>query len=47
MLSAKVQDVGMQIGRRQRAFRKGTAGVSTNWVTANYMFFDRGTFWAR
>ena len=25
--------------------RKGTNGVSTNGVTANYMFFDRGTFW--
>ena len=26
-------------------FRKGTNGVSTNGVTANFMFFDRGTFW--
>ena len=25
--------------------RKGTNGVSTNGVTANLMFFDRGTFW--
>ena len=25
--------------------RKGTNGVSTNGVTANFMFFDRGTFW--
>ena len=25
--------------------RKWTNGVSTNWVTANVMFFDRGTFW--
>ena len=25
--------------------RKGTTGVSTNGVTANLMFFDRGTFW--
>ena len=25
--------------------RKGTNGVSTNVVTANVMFFDRGTFW--
>ena len=24
--------------------RKGTHGVSTNGVTANYMFFDRGIF---
>ena len=24
---------------------KGTNGVSTNGVTANFMFFDRGTFW--
>ena len=26
--------------------RKGTNGVSTSGVTANVMFFDRGTFWA-
>ena len=25
--------------------RKGTNGVSTNGVTANFVFFDRGTFW--
>ena len=25
--------------------RKGTNEVSTNGVTANCMFFDRGTFW--
>ena len=25
--------------------RKGTNGVSTNGVTANFMFFDGGTFW--
>ena len=25
--------------------RKGTNGVSTNGVTANFIFFDRGTFW--
>ena len=25
--------------------RKGTNGVSTNEVTANFSFFDRGTFW--
>ena len=25
--------------------RKGTNGVSTNGVTANFLFFDRGTFW--
>ena len=25
--------------------RKGTNGLSTNGVTANFMFFDRGTFW--
>ena len=28
-----------------RGLRKGTNGVSTNGVTANIMFFDRGTFW--
>ena len=28
-----------------RGFRTGTNGVGTNGVTANYMFFDRGTFW--
>ena len=25
--------------------RKGTNGVSANGVTANFMFFDGGTFW--
>ena len=25
--------------------RKGTNGVSTTGVTANFIFFDRGTFW--
>ena len=25
--------------------RRGTDGVSTDGVTANFMFFDRGTFW--
>ena len=29
----------------KRGVRKGTNGVSTNWVTAIYMFVDRGTFW--
>ena len=27
------------------ANRKGTNGVSTNGVTANFMCLDRGTFW--
>ena len=27
------------------SFRKGTNGVSTNGVTANLMFLDRGSFW--
>ena len=31
--------------RRRDAHRKGTNGVSTNGVTANFMLFDRGTFW--
>ena len=26
-------------------FRTGTRGVSTNGVTANFIFVDRGTFW--
>ena len=30
---------------RQGTSRKGTNGFSTNWVTANFMFLDRGTFW--
>ena len=30
---------------RLRAARKGTTGVSTNGVTANFMLFARGTFW--
>ena len=29
----------------QRGARKGTNGVSTDGVTATFMFFDRGTFW--
>ena len=28
-----------------RTIRKGANGVSTNGVTADFMFFDRGTFW--
>ena len=28
-----------------REDRKGTNGVGTNGVTANFMFFDRRTFW--
>ena len=31
--------------RRTPCDRKGTNGVSTNGVTAIFMFFDRGTFW--
>ena len=27
------------------ATQKGTTGVSTNGPTANFTFFDRGTFW--
>ena len=27
-----------------RGARRGTNGVSTNWVAANFVFFDRGTF---
>ena len=29
----------------QDSTRRGTNGVSTNGVTADFMFFDRGTFW--
>ena len=32
-------------GYPQFTSRKGTNGVSTNGVTADVMFFDRGTFW--
>ena len=28
-----------------RGGRKGTNGVSTNGVSANFMFLNRGTFW--
>ena len=28
-----------------RKLRKGTNGVSTNWVTSNVMYSDRGAFW--
>ena len=31
--------------RELAGVRKGTNGVSTNGVTANFMFLDRGTFW--
>ena len=30
--------------RNDAVIRRGTNGVSTNGVTANFMFFDRGTF---
>ena len=39
-----------QVARARRkhrhgvVIRKGTTGVSNNGVTANFMFFDRGTF---
>ena len=36
---------GSQAARQPGSHRKGTNGVSTNGVTANFMFFDRGTFW--
>ena len=36
LLRHEVHDVGV---------RKGTNGVSTNGVTANFKLFDRGTFW--
>ena len=32
-------------GRGWCVFRKGANGVSTNGVTAEFMCFDRGTFW--
>ena len=31
--------------RERREPRKGAHGVSPNGVTANFMFFDSGTFW--
>ena len=36
---------GAAEGHRLRGLRKGTNGVSTDGVTANLMFFDRGAFW--
>ena len=33
------------LGRVLMGVRKGTNGVSANGVTANFMLFDRGTFW--
>ena len=39
--------IGRPVGVCVRAQdRKGTNGVSTNGVTAIFMFFDGGTFWA-
>ena len=35
---------GLQAHPRELSIRKGTNGVSTNGVTANFMVFDRGTF---
>ena len=41
------QDPRARRGRcARRVVRKGTKGVSTNGVTANCMFFDRGICWA-
>ena len=42
-----VQGGGAGGGRRahRAGHRKGTNGVSTNGVTANSVFLDRGTFW--
>ena len=42
------QDPPPRAGEREGALqapRKGTNGLSTNGVTAIFMFFDRGTFW--
>ena len=33
------------VDRRMDPFLKGTNGASTNGVTANFIFFDRGPFW--
>ena len=33
------------VRRALYVIRKGTDGVSTNGVIANFVFFDRGTFW--
>ena len=35
----------LRLAGRPRRSRRGTNGVSTHWVTASFMFFDRGTFW--
>ena len=32
-------------GTQTNEDRKGTSGVSSNGITAKFMFFDRGTFW--
>ena len=42
---ASDQPLRRDSGRRAARVRKGTNGVSTSGVTANFVFFDRGTFW--
>ena len=47
-IEVEVQEVGPAPGfptRGVKVDRKGTNGVSINGVTADFTFFDRGTFW--
>ena len=39
--------IATSVNLADRGVRKGANGVSTNGVTANVMFVDRGTFWVR
>ena len=43
--SPKPCDLVTIVGPALEEIRKGTNGCSINGVTANFMFFDRGTFW--
>ena len=40
------EPVGKKVRKSQHIFGKGQNGVSINGVTANFMLFDRGTFWS-
>ena len=44
-MEGELDPEGFATGMGLDGARKGTNGVSTNGVTANFICFDRGTFW--
>ena len=44
-IAAQIERLAECGWKPQRRFEVCTHGVSTDWVTANFMFLDRGTCW--